>query len=56
MTDDIRTMIMQRKDSGAIKKRAIELGMSTFRDHGVEKVLRGITTIEEVLANTQVDL
>lgn len=56
VTDDIRTMIMQRKDGGAIKKRALELGMKTFRDHGVEKVLKGITTIEEVLANTQIDL
>lgn len=56
VTDDIRTMIMQRADGGAIKKRAIELGMRTFRDHGVEKVLSGITTIEEVLANTQIDL
>lgn len=56
VTDDIRSMIMQRKDGGAIKKRAIELGMRTFRDHGVEKVLKGITTIEEVLANTQIDL
>lgn len=56
VTDDIRTMIMQRKDGGAIKKRAIELGMVTFRDHGIEKVLKGITTIEEVLSNTQIDL
>lgn len=56
VTDDIRSMIMQRKDGGAIKKRALELGMKTFRDHGIEKVLRGITTIEEVLSNTQIDL
>lgn len=56
VTDEIRSMIMQRKDGGAIKKKAIEMGMQTFRDHGVEKVLRGITTVEEVLSNTQVDL
>lgn len=56
VTDEIRSMIMQRKDGGAIKKKAIELGMQTFRDHGVEKVLKGITTVEEVLSNTQVDL
>ncbi|MDX9731785.1 MAG: type II secretion system ATPase GspE [Bdellovibrionales bacterium] len=56
VTDDIRSMIMQRRDGGAIKKKALELGMKTFRDHGIEKVLKGITTIEEVLSNTQIDL
>lgn len=56
VTDEIRSMIMQRKDGGAIKKKAIELGMKTFRDHGIEKVLKGITTVEEVLSNTQIDL
>ena len=56
VTDEIRSMIMQRKDGGAIKKKAIELGMRTFRDHGIEKVLKGITTVEEVLSNTQIDL
>lgn len=56
VNDEIRSLIMQRKDGGTIKKRALELGMKTFRDHGVEKVLKGITTIEEVLSNTQIDL
>lgn len=56
VTDEIRSMIMQRKDGGAIKKKAIELGMVTFRDHGIDKVLKGITTVEEVLSSTQVDL
>ncbi len=56
VNDEIRSLIMQRKDGGAIKKRALDLGMKTFRDHGVEKVLKGITTIEEVLSNTQIDL
>ncbi len=56
VSEEIRTLVMQRKDSGTIKKKAIEQGMRTFRDHGVEKVLNGITTIEEVLSNTQTDL
>ncbi len=56
VSEEIRTLIMQRKDSGTIKKKAVEQGMKTFRDHGVEKVLNGITTIEEVLSNTQTDL
>lgn len=55
VTDDVRSLVMQRQDSGAIKKVALKNGMKTFRDHGIEKVVQGITTIEEVLTNTQVD-
>jgi general secretion pathway protein E len=55
VTDDIRSMIMQRKDGQAIKKEAIKNGMFTFRDHGIQKVLSGTTTIEEVLTSTQMD-
>ncbi len=56
ITEEIRTLIMQRQDSGAIKKKAVEQGMKTFRDHGVQKVLHGITTIEELFSNTQEDI
>ncbi len=54
--DDIRSLIMQRKDGNTIKQVAIEKGMKTFRDHGIAKVLNGITTIEEILTNTQLDI
>ncbi|MCL4169037.1 UNVERIFIED_CONTAM: hypothetical protein GTU68_050209 [Idotea baltica] len=56
VTEEIRTLVMQRKDSGTIKKKAIEQGMKTFRDNGIQKVLHGITTIEELLSNTQEDI
>jgi general secretion pathway protein E len=56
VTEEIRTLVMQRRDSGAIKKKAVEQGMKTFRDHGVQKVLQGTTTIEELLSNTQEDI
>lgn len=56
VTEDIRTLVMQRKDSSMIKKKAMEQGMKSFRDHGIQKILQGITTIEEVLSNTQVDI
>lgn len=55
VTEEIRTLIMQRKDSGTIKKQAVEQGMLTFRVHGIMKVMQGITTIEEVMSNSQVD-
>ncbi|MEM7647530.1 MAG: ATPase, T2SS/T4P/T4SS family, partial [Pseudomonadota bacterium] len=56
VTEEVRSLVMQRKDSGTIKKKAVEQGMKTFRDNGVAKVLQGITTIEELLSNTQEDL
>lgn len=56
VNDSIRSLIMQRKDGNSIKKQAVNDGMKTFRDHGITKVLSGITTIEEVLTNTQLDI
>ncbi len=55
LNDDIRSMIMQRVDGATIKKEAIRHGMITFREHGIQKVLSGITTVEEVLTSTQMD-
>jgi general secretion pathway protein E len=54
--DEIRSMIMQKKDGNTIKKLAIHKGMKTVRDHGIQKVMSGITTIEELLSNTQLDI
>jgi general secretion pathway protein E len=56
VSDDIRSLIMQRKDGNTIKRQAVQNGMKTFRDHGVQKVLAGITTIEELVSNTQMDI
>ncbi len=55
MSEEIRQLILQKKDGGTIKKMAIQQGMRTLREDGVRKVLMGITTIEELLANTQID-
>ena len=53
--EDIRTLIMKQKDSHSIKKTALEKGMVTFRQNGIEKVCKGQTTVEEVLYNTQME-
>jgi general secretion pathway protein E len=55
INEEIRSMIMKRQDSGAIKKAALNGGMVTMREHGVQKVIDGVTTIEEVITNTQLD-
>lgn len=57
INDDIRSMIMKRTDGNSIKKVAVQqYGMITFRQHGIQKILQGITTIEEMLTNTQLDV
>lgn len=53
-TEKITKLIMQNADSNIIKKAALQHGMITLRKDGADKVLRGITTIEEVLRVTQV--
>ena len=56
VNDPIRKFIIQNSDGQTIKKTALQQGMITFRSHGIQKIIEGHTTIEEVLANTQVDL
>ncbi|MCX7978161.1 MAG: ATPase, T2SS/T4P/T4SS family, partial [Bdellovibrionaceae bacterium] len=56
VNDAIRSLVLQRKDAAQIKKVAIENGMVPFREHGLQKVLAGLTTIEELLSNTQLDI
>ena len=56
LNDDIRSLILKNSSGTAIKKKAIAQGMTSFRDHGFQKASEGLTTIEEVLSNTQLDL
>ncbi|MFA6320370.1 MAG: type II secretion system ATPase GspE [Candidatus Omnitrophota bacterium] len=53
--DKIRDAIISKTATSEIKKRAIEGGMITLMQDGIEKVEAGITTIEEVLRVTQED-
>ncbi len=47
--DRIRRAIVSSADSEAIKRMALERGMKTLLENGIEKVKEGITTLEEVL-------
>jgi general secretion pathway protein E len=53
MSDDIRKLVVERADANQIKRAACEGGMKTLRHNGAAKVIRGVTTIEEVLRVTQ---
>jgi general secretion pathway protein E len=53
--NEIRPMITDKVDSQSIKNYAISRGMKTLRQDGIEKVIDGVTTLEEVLRVTQKD-
>ncbi len=53
--EEVRTLCLQSATSDEIKKAAIRNGMRTLRQDGFVKVLKGITTIEEVMRATNVD-
>ncbi len=48
LDDPIKNLILKTSDSNAIKRKAVEQGMTTLRQDGASKVLNGITTVEEV--------
>jgi general secretion pathway protein E len=49
MTDDLKNFILTTSDSNQIRKRALSAGeMITLRQDGLQKVIAGLTTIEEI--------
>jgi len=54
--DEIRGLVMKSADAAALRRAATARGMTTLREDGADKVLQGITTVEEILRVTQEDL
>ncbi len=52
MNDELAHLVISRSDSNTIKRTALDHGMRTLRDDGAIKVLRGITSLEEVIRVT----
>jgi type II secretory ATPase GspE/PulE/Tfp pilus assembly ATPase PilB-like protein len=48
LTDSIREMILERRPTSEIKKKAREEGMRFLRESAVERVMSGITTLREI--------
>jgi type IV pilus assembly protein PilB len=49
VSEEIQRMAVERRPSDEIKRVAVEQGMQTLRQDGMEKVRLGMTTLEEVL-------
>lgn len=50
MTDPMRKLITARATSDLIRKQAVEEGMVTMLQDGLDKVSSGLTTVEEVIS------
>ncbi|PIR26385.1 MAG: type II secretion system protein GspE [Deltaproteobacteria bacterium CG_4_10_14_0_2_um_filter_43_8] len=53
ITDKVRQLIIKNADASEVKRLAITEGMISLRDDAINKVILGVTTIEEVLRITQ---
>lgn len=49
VTREIRELIMEKAPAETIKQQAVKQGMVTLKEDGVQKVLCGLTTVEEVM-------
>ena len=55
LNETIRKMVEERNSADAIKKKAMELGLKSLREDGLEKAKAGLTTIEEILRVTEIE-
>jgi len=53
LDDAVKNVILNTSDANAIRRTAVERGMMSIRQDGAQKVINGITTIEEVFRVTQ---
>ena len=56
MTPHIQELALQGTDSNVIKREARKEGMRTLREDGAQKMLRGLTTLEEIMRVTREDV
>jgi type IV pilus assembly protein PilB len=54
MSTKLRELILERVSTDRIQELGVKEGMKTLRDTGIEKLKRGITTIEEVIKETTI--
>ncbi|MBI2052828.1 MAG: type II/IV secretion system protein [Candidatus Ryanbacteria bacterium] len=53
MTEEIKRLVSDRTPSGEIMLSARKNGMTTMMEDGLEKVFRGLTTLEEIIRATK---
>ncbi len=53
--DDLRELVLQGASAAELKMAAIKGGMSSLRMEGIQKALKGVTSVEEVMRVTMAD-
>jgi type II secretory ATPase GspE/PulE/Tfp pilus assembly ATPase PilB-like protein len=53
MTDGLRPLIIERASANELRLKARAEGMRSLREDGIAKVLAGMTTVEEMIRETQ---
>ena len=53
LTEPIRDLVLRRASASEIGRLAVAEGMRTMHMHGMQKVLAGLTTVDEVLSATR---
>jgi general secretion pathway protein E len=49
MNNEIKAVILKGGDATAINDVALRTGMVPLRDYGIQKVIEGFTTLDEIL-------
>jgi len=53
ISDPIKELILEKSSADKIRRKAMELGMVSIYDNGIQKVKKGLTTLDEILRVTQ---
>jgi type IV pilus assembly protein PilB len=56
MNEDMRELIMQNASTNLLRNQAVKDGMRLLRESGLLAIYEGITTIEEVVKETVLDV
>ena len=55
LDDNMKEMVMKTQDGSALRRFAVKRGMRTLRESAVEKVLQGLTSVEEAVQKSQTE-
>ena len=56
MDDEVRSLVMKNADAATIRRACTSRDMRLLRQDGAERIVNGLTTIEELLTVTQEEL
>jgi len=54
LDEELKTVISKTPETTIVKEKALNKGMKTLVIDGIQKAIKGITTLEEVLQTTKV--